>query len=685
MWIGQEGFEELVVALWRNLWPEARKRFAFRISFSPQDVADKKQTIVATPEKQAQRWFGFDCVRPNDRHEPNSLSEFALLGLPEGRPLIDLRDSLGATLASIPDLKILEKCYEGLRQLDKESAGALRTLAHRLGRMSPDDRMGSSIKNKAFEALAEKTEQGSATDILGLRTLNTGPFVNGQRRIEKAIDAWMRSNIHVSQKDIALTHAELLCEAFQSPNPIWNEAVMKSVKRALSSWKKSTPSAMWIWWQRYPDLVDHLESFLPKDLSTEHLLVDTSPAYLDKSLGKRVRTLAEKRAWYSLHAVVVTTYLPPADAIGKQLEVDQDPGSKERLCLLATKIELQDLVTQAIVSKDNRLIEVAGEISVKHPNLLSSFDVGDETWRAIWLHRIESGGEPWVGIEYPRQTMHELLDMASKGVRVNEALFLHLAETSQGDLTDYPRRQELWKKLSAPVAKAFLESTADAWIERYKAMPGFDAIIDKDLENVIFGQDRRGKLLDPSHNQAITVAVGIFSTYDRLTSNDFNAWLDKYLDVDHHLKRVDAIQIGQLVKQKRWSQSASHIGWQIERWNRRDLQPAIKECLYLLGIIDRLFYGFRLGDMSLSHDEWWEALTAMAVMLYPEGLRHHKIWERAGGDLAVVRMDVPPRTQWEEALRMLRHGGGGDDIRPQKLIKKMKKDFRHPVLDILSR
>src|SRR6185436_13722271 len=63
VWIGCQRFEDLVVSLWFHLWPELRNRFAFRLSFGPQDLVEvPKPSLVCTPTALAARWTGHRIV-----------------------------------------------------------------------------------------------------------------------------------------------------------------------------------------------------------------------------------------------------------------------------------------------------------------------------------------------------------------------------------------------------------------------------------------------------------------------------------------------------------------------------------------------------------------------------------------------------------------------------------------------
>lgn len=76
-------------------------------------------------------------------------------------------------------------------------------------------------------------------------------------------------------------------------------------------------------------------------------------------------------------------------------------------------------------------------------------------------------------------------------------------------------------------------------------------------------------------------------------------------------------------------------------------------------------------------DEWWRTLADVAARTYPAGLRDRAIWTRAGGDLAAVDLAGPAVGQWHDAIRQVRHGGGGGSgFSVEGLLDTMLQD--HP-------
>lgn len=80
-------------------------------------------------------------------------------------------------------------------------------------------------------------------------------------------------------------------------------------------------------------------------------------------------------------------------------------------------------------------------------------------------------------------------------------------------------------------------------------------------------------------------------------------------------------------------------------------------------------------------------LNALMSKLYPGGPTDHEVWERAGGDIATLRLQGSGRAQWFAAIRVLKFGGGGRSISLSSLIGIALDDFANSesLLDLQRR
>ena len=81
--------------------------------------------------------------------------------------------------------------------------------------------------------------------------------------------------------------------------------------------------------------------------------------------------------------------------------------------------------------------------------------------------------------------------------------------------------------------------------------------------------------------------------------------------------------------------------------------------------------------VSSAVPEVWSRLEKIMPELYPAGPMDQEIWVRAGGDPSRLRLNETGRASWFGALRTLRQGGGGAEIRKESLIETALEDYPH--------
>lgn len=695
VWVGQEGFAEIVSSGWQGLWPKARKTYRFRLSFTPQDVEGQELTIVAIPQGVESRWEGYPLVRPSDIAEPQTKAEAFLLRRPEGNPLQVLLAEIDMEPRRISDLNKLEACHEYLERLRTGGAditvGGVRMLVRLLGVLSPDVNSGTELKSDVLDRLLKMTANGTAEDVQALRNLDAQQFEAGSERVKKTVVAWVKQHILATEASASDQNTNLIRASFESSrsewSKQWSKSVQTAIKSVLSNWQGGTAQAVWQWWQRAPELIEGLETFIPNTQRAESDLAKHCPQKLSEQIGEAVRSLAQVRGWFVLHAAVISGFYKPYDALHKHLEVDRDKNYFEGLRTLIESIPAASLLNVALETGESRLLRLAGETSLRDPNLMASLDVKRVEWRKIWLYAVEAGAPTMAGVENPREVVDEIITLLVSGTTIEKELLIRVANSPYADLTLHPRRNEVWNYLDESARKLFLNVTANEWLQRFKADSSFDLAIERTLEEAVLDWSRITKYVASAGAGSVSFLVNLFRRFTQLTSSQFKELLDAALISAQSVNGFDAVLAGRFIMERGWQNCAKQLAWYLDARNRRDLAPAVRECQSLLGLFDsfRLKWTGKVDGIHITEDDWWGALNEIAVEIYPFGPDQDHLWGRAGGDLATVNRHQSGRAGWGEALQALRRGGGGEDIKPRKLLKEMRRDYpNNPKLHLLQ-
>ncbi len=671
-WVGEEGFAPAIGALWTNLWPEARRNFRFRLSFRPSDLGLEPPPVVLIPAAAEHWWHGWPLVRSTDAYTPSRPAEAFLLGDPEGDSLRQLIREVEGRLGPLRDLDLLERAFVRLERLGEASVDEVRALARLLGKLSPEAERGVDLKRQVLSRLEELTRNGNASAIRALENFDSGPFSQTMDVLSPVIRDWVGAAVRSTHSSLEM--GSLMERAFSVPVNGWSDAITGTVAAEVAAWKPDYARMLWEWWTSYPQIIPRTGCLLPQRSDVEVDLERACPARLPEEAGTLVRGLAQKRDWWRVHAAATAASLSPQAAIDAHLAVDRDFKTDWGVRVLAGRLPAREVLQAALRTSDPRLIAAAGAACAEMPNLRAGLDVSRPRWRDIWLASIRDDKDPWSGISDPSATMSRLLDLASERGEVSPLLLEALASTSQGDLTEYPSRADLWANLESPARSALLEATAEGWLQRFGREPRMNDL-EPPLRSAILEHRRLERHLRSGAFRRVRVGVALFEGLG-IGEDLFDSWLEDLLRTGTPLTRPDAEELGAFISRRRWAAAAERAAYAVRRHGRNDLIPAVTLVRDLLDLFTRLHLGWQ-GVWNHDHrsaDDWWRALVDVTAELYSFGPTERNIWERAGGDAADLDRNGDGRQQWRAAIGKLRSGGGGK-ITGDSLVTEMRADF----------
>jgi hypothetical protein len=663
VWLGQEGFEETVSFLWRNLWSAARRNLRFRVSAELNDLIDWPASLVCTPKGLRANWNEQHFVDQTATalHDP-SMCEAYLLALPAGRELADARARLQFSPASITGLKRLEQ-YIKMGQTD--TADSIRAAVRLLNAMAPHAEQMRDEKESVFSKLVHKTIDGTENDVLGLRNLDISGFATAPQGLRHAIAAWLRVRVAETSGGTHVAKAILLT------NHPWKHEADAALSDAFESWTRKHAALLWHWWSTEPALVTPSEILLPKQVGdAERDLASTMPTVVGKDLRDPVLAMSMHRGWYLLHGAVLVAApdLTTLEKFRRQIEVEAVAQNLSGLQLIADNVEVSEMLSAALELKDARLLTLTGQAAAQVPALMANIDASSSAWRAIWNSYIQAGRQPFEGIAQPTVAAHALMDALLAGSTIPGELLERIASDAQTDLAMYARRRDLWRVLEPAVAGKALQIAAHTWLARFLADPTFDPQrLETELQDAVIACWRS--------SLSLATATSLPSLWDRfsalLTEADFLNWVATHSEP---LTKFEATAIGRLVSQHRWANAAKELAKRL-RYGRSDLGAAVHECSSLLGFWDRWYVTLFTPQPVVTVDEWWNAWFELSIRLYSRGVEDNNIWTDADGEVSRVRQGTG-REQWGHALDLLRKGGAGGTMTVEGLLHEMRKDFQ---------
>lgn len=662
IWLGQQGFEEIVEFLWWNLWPEARRELKFRISAEPNDLKDFPATFICIPVELRGNWKEEQLVKQTMATlEKPSLCESYLLGLPDGRQFRELRDRLGFSPPQIIGLKRLEQYA---RMLKEDTVDSIRAAVRLLNVMIPQPEQAIGEKAQILERLVEKTIVGPELDLLAMRNLDVSGFATGQAGLRHAITGWVRKHVFQDQGGTDLARAILL-----ESNP-WKLLAERALIDAFVPWEPDHARSLWHWWKSDSDLVIPSEILISDSANqVESDFVQSIPSEIHESLRSPLLSICRNRNWYILHSAVLVASpdVTPIEKFRSQLELQIQQSGTEDLRRIASHVGNGELMQAALVIQDVRLFDLAGEAVKREPALLQNIDATNPAWRAIWTSAIEHGHRLFDGISEASTAAYAVLDAAIAGSEVAPKMLQELALCPSSRLAMYSRRKDLWNLIPTAVRGQSLRVTAEDWLKCFLADPGFDeSPLETELEQAVLAFWRASPL---------RIGAGSLPSFwqrfsSKLSEVDFLSWLNAS---GPPLTQLEAVGIGRFINEKAWRRSVEQLT-KLARHDRPDLRPAVYEVWGSLDVWDRLYFAVFTSKPTIHEDEWWDSWVDLSSRLYPHGIEENSIWVEADGDVSRVRGETG-REQWKHALDLLRKGGTGGTMTVEGLLHQMRNDF----------
>ena len=439
--VGHIGFDQLVVALWARLSPQMRQNFAFRLSFSPDDLVESSPpALICTPHATIGRWNGHQVIKSGNVHQPTSLASAVLSGQGNAAPLLEFMREIGTEPATFNELRLFDEACRlwGEKPTPERCIRAMKLVA----RLSPDSDIGSSLKNTLVQRLQTAMPKATAEHILPMRNLQLSAF-RSPGRVWQTLEAWVAENIYPQDQDRHMLDA-LEDATSNSAVAEWRTAILDGLAASARSCKPDFRYAFWRWIQTRPDPVDAALNQVIVRSDVETRVAEVTPHRIAGDIAERLLALARSRGWLRLHGAVLSAVCSPLDAARQQITIDTGLSSMDGVRLSLRNAKPRDVLNCALEIGDPRTIMLAGEAAAQYLELLAQVDFRVMNAQAVWREAIIIDSDSWQGPADPMAAFHTVLDGLLDGVETDSSLIHRLSLTPVADLGRYPRRAELW-------------------------------------------------------------------------------------------------------------------------------------------------------------------------------------------------------------------------------------------------
>ena len=628
IWPGGDGISAAVACLWRHLPEEERHRLTFGAAFHPAainiPVGHTELVTLSVPAAAGSRWPDWPVIDPGQPAAADPVRD-AFFGSDDGAARRVGADLLGRDV-SFDEWRHLVTISQLERNLDTLDHERVRSLLQLVGLVAPVPTAGARVKARALDRLADLTAGAGFDDIRGLRGIpwTALPAV----AIRDLLLPWASAAVGTDTRMADV--ADAITEVTTGTVDTYRDELHAALRDALAaaepqSWRGVAEVTL----RLGAKAVDWLVDAAPKPA-----LVDTALAAA-ASPPTWLAPLARKRRLPATHAASVDVAEPVA-AWRAHIGLRRRPAAAD--AALAGRVGAVGTVAAALALDDTSLTSLAADLVATTPALLPPpIDVADRRTRALWSEAVTRGADPWAAIS-ATHARTGLLDAVLEGDAAG-VLVDALSRTAAADISGYPRRADVWNKLSSAPRARMLSATANALGRRLR--PG-DPTVEPELAEAILDPDLLGAIAHDDPAQAVHLL-------DALPASKA-----EHAVVIAQRGRFDppaAAAFGDLVVARRWKRAAESITDLAAM--RPDLKTVASRVAVLFSALERLRRWAGISDGVrgvVTRGELRDALCDLVASLYTGGPSDRSIWERAGGHAADCPDGVTARHRWGLAL-----------------------------------
>lgn len=586
--VGQNGFEDLLSALWQKLPPELRRAFGFGFSFTPTDLTVTQANVVAVPTSCEARWNSYNYKCTANWNQPLNDSLAAFLSDAQAHGFLKFLGEVGLRFRSFSDYGRYARLWNYWQKRNESDPDVIHALLRSLGTLLPAPEEAATHKAEAMRIAAELLKGGTEDDILALRSVKALAYPSNAAVLDRAVCSWFKSRIQSSTADNGAGLSKVVLALPSSQSAEWQEWIRKGLKQEFGALNESAAHTIWAIWKDERTLSES-GAQLPIDPTTEMVLVQTCPTSLPAKLFSPLVKWSLDRGWICLMAKAALTHLGFVKAI--DLVFDQ-PGGKPRtaaielLCAAATPSEVW---RSAFAHDDPAIVKCAVAAAIAEPALWSG--ACTEITRWVALFEAAAKAQPGFLREVEATAITDRLFVAwANGIPVTETVCEALVIAGRLEFSSCTNRSSLWSKMPKRYLGSSLSNTLREWLKEYYSRPPTKPRLEKELVEILFAPQHR-ELTFPRHSPSLGIGGWtLVETWGE--ERDGEAWLSAVMAGSTRLPPDIANRAGEFVTNRHWVNVAKTAKDCDDRRGRHDLRPIWQSYYDSLGRLEKFAFDY---------------------------------------------------------------------------------------------
>lgn len=586
--LGQEGFENLIAALWCKLPPELRRTFGFGFSFTPSDISVTRSNVVSVPASCAARWRGYQNQCNTTWSQSLSVPTAAFLSDSQAQGFLAFLCDVGLVFRSFADYGRYARLWDNWQHRTDADPEVAFSLLRNLGTMIPNSTQAVAHKEEALRIAAGWLTDSAADRILAQRSIKADAFPDNANVLGRAIGSWVRAQFNSASTGTTGNLKKVILAIESSQSPDWQTWMRDGLQQLFKPIGEPISRTIWTI-SGEQGVFAVVATLLPHDAASEQALVRTFPAKIPSHLYESLKVWCEARGWLSLLAAASFSHLGFSKAVELILSQNNGmakPPALELLCRSATPSEVW---YSAFKHDDAALEKCAVTAALENPHLWIETTENLSRWTSLF--EFAATRQPNFLLTADADAiMGRLFEAWEQGAPITTGVLHALEKANRLEFSLYANRDQLWEKVPQSFLKRALTNTLRAWLRDYYLHRPDEPKLDKELVQIIFDNDQLDFTFPQSSPSLAEGGFLLVKTWGN--ARDCENWLHAVVSSDSRLSETFAREVGRFVSSKEWMTVARHAQHYDYHWKRHDVWPIWRACYDPLGMLEKMAFDF---------------------------------------------------------------------------------------------
>lgn len=652
----------IMESIWKNLWDEAKEKFAIRVSFTPPQSFNTANhpAFYCVPSSLTNQWFNqrVKVLTPVVFTEMSRAAKY--LNGQTDTTISQLMTVCALETGNIQFIGRLARTADNIDLFSEQdnatnAISALRSIVACSGKMTD----ASAYKAELMLALKAHIDKNSITveQVLSLSNISEEDISEESFPKQELIN-WIADNLN----DV---DADKQASTFERCNPEksrdwWWRSVEIGVSNFLDTTNADDKLVSWLLMDSFSSLA---KKFVYSASNIDTRIFELAKKQQLSSVGfKKLESIAIGNNFPKLYSLVIYRIYPENSLICRQM--NSMDGWEKGVPYLIDKLQSSTLLEEIEREELSYIIPLVADLSKKDVKILNGIDIAKKGAYTLWCIQLENGGSFYPPLADKNSFKKKLYD------NLNPDLPSSLLDPIIAEMSEYllslVDRTDFWARFvigqRRQIANKLVDAITSSSNISFKLSAKESELTQALNDYINSNSELSQQLLISCLRVPITINEQVILKWI-LKTKSFG-WSNY------------AQTLGEIILKNNWNYVAEKLYKESYGFlaSKGYFKPTVDRCVTLLGAWEKAKVSL-LSEKSPtpSSEVILNRLSVLAAELAHDRL--DSIWLRAGGNLGILHSNGSSSERWQRAVRAANSGALVGGLKT--LIEQLLEDFPH--------